>query len=170
VRAGPAGGGVGRRVQPRQHGHPHLDVAALQPAHLRGLGVRQRAEVAVLDGDQRGVVEGEVDLELDQRAQLGGGVGAGLGHPLAPAGEQALADPHEHLGEHRVLAREVPVDRRAGDTDRRADVVHADRPGAPLGEQLRGRLEDLLPARGAIGIGVQCRVAHGGHPRMLAPM
>ena len=70
VRARPAGGGVRRWMQPGQHGHPDLHVAALQPAHLGGVGVGQRAEVAVLHGDQRRVVQCEVDLEGDQRPQL----------------------------------------------------------------------------------------------------
>ena len=41
--------------------------------------------------------------------------------------------------EHRRLAREVPVDRRAADADRRAEVFDGDARVAALGEQRRGR-------------------------------
>ena len=37
--------------------------------------------------------------------------------------QEPFADPQQHLGQHRVLAGEVPVDRRAGDAHRGASLV-----------------------------------------------
>jgi hypothetical protein len=165
VRAGPAGGVTGLWLQSRQHAHPHFDVAALQPAHLGRVGIGEGAEVAVLHRDEGGVVECELDLEVDQPAQLGGGVGAGGGHPGGAAGQQPLADPQQHLGQHRVLAREVPVDGRPGHPDGRPDVVDPDRARATFGEQLGGGLQDLLPSGGPFRIGVQSRILLGPRRR-----
>ena len=61
--------------------HPDLHVAALQPAHLRGVVVGQRAQVAVLHGDQRRVVQREVDLEARSARAAGA---AGRPRPRRP--------------------------------------------------------------------------------------
>ena len=90
-------------------------------------------------------------------------------HALGAAGEQRLADPQQHLGQHRVLAGEVPVDRRAGDADRGTDVVDPDGPGAALGEELGGGPEDLVPAGGALRVGVQRCVVVGEARRARVP-
>lgn len=105
-----------------------------------------------MQGDQWAVVEGEVDVALDERVQerLGGPVTGGvLGDPQLPAGQQPLADAHEQFGEHRVLAREVPVEAGAADADGGAYLVHADPVEAALGKEAGGLLEDLLTAGGS---------------------
>ncbi len=98
------------RGQPGQHRHPHLDVAALQPADLGG-SVGERAEVAVLDRDQAGLSSAKSTWKAISPASWAAGSSPASAHLLA-AGEQSLADPQQHLGQHRVLAREVPVDGR----------------------------------------------------------
>lgn len=72
-----------------------------------------------------------------------------------PLGQQPLADADEQLGEHRVLAGEVPVEAGAADSDGGAYLVDADAVEAALGEEAGGLLEDLLAAGG-------CRDAGGG--------
>ena len=117
-------------------------------AHLLARVVGQRLPVAVLDDDQRPVPQREVDVPVDQRRQRRGGVGRGVG-PLAADLEQPLADRDQHLGEHRVLGREVLVERRPGDPARRPDVGDRDPVEAARREQLRRGREDLLaPVRG----------------------
>jgi len=57
-----------------------------------------------------------------------------------------LADAHQHLGEQALLRREVPVERRSADADRRADPVDRDAVEPVAGEQPGGLDEDLLAA------------------------
>lgn len=124
--------------------HPQLDVLPLELAHELAVGLAQPVELAVVQGDQRPVVEGEVDVPLDQggedRLRIPGRL---LDAPPA-AGQQPLADPDEQLGEHGVLAGEVPVEPGAADADRRAYLVHADAVEAALREKTSGLTEDLL--------------------------
>ncbi len=145
-------------VEVADDGHPHLDVLALESAHPLAVGVPQAVQLPVVQGDQGTVVEGEVDVALDERVQerLGGpALGGVLGDPQLPAGQQPLADADEQLGEHRVLAGEVPVEAGAADPDGGAYLVDADAVEAALGEEAGGLLEDLLAAGG-------CRDAGGG--------
>ncbi|CAM5303797.1 hypothetical protein SCALM49S_08997 [Streptomyces californicus] len=70
-----------------------------------------------------------------------------------PRSSSALADPHQQLGEHRVLAGEVPVQAGAADADGGAYLVDAHTVEAALGEEPGGLLEDLLAAGGGVGSG-----------------
>ena len=89
-------------------------------------------------------------------------VGSGLG-PLATDLEEPLADRDQHLGEHRVLGREVLVERRPGDPAGRADVGDAHPVEAARREQLRRGREDLLAARKLLGRhGTRLAVANPG--------
>jgi hypothetical protein len=65
-------------------------------------------------------------------------VPVGLRQPALAAGQQLPADPHQQLGEHRVLAREVPVQAGAADADRRPYLVDPDAVETALGEEPRG--------------------------------
>ncbi|MGC0426287.1 hypothetical protein RKD32_002642 [Streptomyces sp. SAI-195] len=75
-------------------------------------------------------------------------------------GQQRVADPDQQLGEHRVLAREVPVQAGAADPDGGAYLVDAHPVEAALGEEPGGLLEDLLAAGGGVGSG-----GHGTNSR-----
>lgn len=66
-----------------------------------------------------------------------------------PCGQQPLADADEQFGEHRVLAREVPVEAGAADADGGTYLVDADPVEAALGKEAGGLLEDLLAAGGS---------------------
>ena len=140
VRARPAGGasaagvqpGRGRRPTPRRSG-----AAAGAPGAASALAAatpRSRSCTVISAGLSRA----KSTWKSTRARSWAAGVGAGRGDPLGAAGEQPLADPHQHLGEHRVLAGEVPVDRRAGDADGRADVVHA-RPRGSRARRTAGR-------------------------------
>ena len=132
-------------IEQLQLGGPEVDVLPLERAHpLAGVG-RQRLPVAVLHHDQRSVPQREVDVPVDQGGQRSLGVGR-LGDPAPALPEQLLADRDQHLGEHRLLRREVLVERRPGDPARRAEVGDRDAVVAALGEQLRRRGEDLVAA------------------------
>jgi hypothetical protein len=77
-----------------QHAHPGLDVAALRPPYLP---LRRRGkvrQVAVLDSDEVGLAEGEVQVEVDQSHQCGLGV-IGSGQHRVPALQKAGADSHQ---------------------------------------------------------------------------
>ena len=73
-----------------------------------------------------------------------------------PTAQQLLADRDQHLGEHRVLGREVLVERRAGDAAGLAEVGHRVRRGSrgrrTAPRRWRGSARDatgcwLIPAR-----------------------
>ncbi len=141
-----------RRVQGADDADPDLDVLALEPPHPLAVRVAQPVQLAVVEGDQGAVVEGEVDVALDERVQKGlrGAAAPGLvlRHPPPSALQEALADPHQQLGEHRVLAGEVPVEAGAADADGGAYLVDADTVEAALGEEAGGLPQDLLAAGG----------------------
>ena len=142
---GACGGLVEVRTCPTQHVHPDLDVAALHFRHLPPGLVGQAVEVTHVDGDQRGVGQGEFHVPAHEFVQglvrVAGGVG-----PVAAAVQQLVADSGEHFREHGVLAAEMPVQRGAGDADGGADVIDAYAVEAVPGEQLRRRGQDLLAA------------------------
>ena len=142
------GAGLGRvevGAQLPQRVDPDVDVGQLQLAHRRGAVGAEVGPLAVLDDDQRGVAQGELDVPGDQRVEGGLGVG-GARRALASLRQEPLADRDERLGQDVVLAGEVLVERRAGDAARAADVVHRDAVEPALGEQGRGGVEDLLAA------------------------
>ena len=92
---------------------------------------------------RRVMYEREVDVPLDERNDGRTGV-RGLPSPEPALAEKLLADRDQHLGEHGVLAREVPVEPRAADAHRGTYLVDAHAVEAALGEEPRGLLEDLI--------------------------
>ena len=126
---------------------PDLDVLALGLAHLLPRLQRQRRPVPVLHHDQRLVVQREGDVPVDQRPQ--GLLGSRRRRdPARPTVEQLVADADQHLGEHRVLGAEVPVERRPGEPAGGAELGDGDAVEALLREQLGRDGQDLLPALG----------------------
>jgi hypothetical protein len=92
------------------------------------------------------VLQREFDVPRDQRSQCRPVVRGGGG--AAPAfGQQPLADAHQHLGEHGVLAGEVPVERGPADAARRTELADRHPVIAALGEQSRRGGDDLVAAR-----------------------
>lgn len=152
-----AGGGLGEvRVEAAYDAHPQLDVLPLELAHQLAVGVPEAVQLTVVQGDERAVVEREVDVPLDQRVEdrLGSHPGrVRIGEPPLRPGQERLADADQQLRQHRVLAREVPVEPGPADADGGAYLVDADPVEAPLGEEPCGLLEDLLSAGGGIGSG-----------------
>ena len=67
-----------RRVAAAQHCDPDLDVLTLRAAYLAFGRCREVPQVAVLDSDQIGFSEREVEVEVDEGGQRGLGVGRGL--------------------------------------------------------------------------------------------
>ena len=134
-----------------QLGGPHVDVLALQgPDPLARVG-RQRLPVAVLDDDERAAGGARSRRASRRGRRARPRASPAPGHPLAADREQLLADRDQHLGEDRVLGREVLVERRPGDAARRADLGDRDPVEAAGGEQLgRGR-QQLLAAGHRLG-------------------
>jgi len=58
-----------------QHAHPHLDVQALGAANLAFGGGRQIGEVAILNPDEVGLTQREVEVKVDQAVQRRGRIG-----------------------------------------------------------------------------------------------
>ena len=73
--------------------------------------------------------------------------------PLLAAVQQALADRDQRGDQHRLLAGEVVVQRRAGHAGGGADVVHRHAVISAGGEEADRDLEDLVPARPPPGSG-----------------
>lgn len=144
-------GGVG--VQGADHVHPQLDVLALELPHELAVAVAQPVQLAVVQGDQRAVVEGEVDVPVDERGEHLLRDAVGLGDPAPAAVQQPAGDADQQLGEHRVLAGEVPVQPGPADTHGGAYLVDADAVEAALGEEPGGLLEDLFAAGRRVGPG-----------------
>ena len=138
-------------MQPAEHGHPLLDVAALEAAHLAPVLVGEGVEVAVLHADDVGVAEREVGVERDERR------GAPRRRPRTASTtarasvEQVPADADQQRGEHRLLAGEVPVDGRPADADGGAEVFDRHAVEAAVGEERGGGLEQ---GGAAVGFGL----------------
>ena len=77
-------------VELAQHVHPDLDVLALRLAHLTLRRRGQVAQVAVLDPDQVGLAEREVEVEVDQPVERGGGRCGSATTSVAPASSRVL--------------------------------------------------------------------------------
>ncbi len=150
---GRAGGRLGQaRVDLADHLHPQLDVLPLELPHQLAVAVAQAVQLAVVQGDQRAVVQREVDVALDQGVEdAGRGHPVGLRQPPPGPGQQLAADADQQLGEHRVLAREVPVETGPADADGGAYLVDPDAVETALGEEPGGLLQDLLAAGGGVG-------------------
>lgn len=136
------------RVQFPYDLHPQLHVLALQLPYELAVGLPQPVELPVVQGDQRPVVEREVDVPVDEGGQDPLRGARRLRHAVAAAGQQPLADADEQLGQHGVLAREVPVQAGAADAHRGAYLVDADTVESARGEEAGGLTEDLLATGG----------------------
>ena len=110
---------------------------------MAGLGGQVR-ELPILDPDDVGLGQGEVDVELDEVLQrlLVGGPRC---ESLFEAEQQAFAHPDQQLDEHRLFAREVVVERGTADSDLCSEVFDRDGAIAPFGEQVPGGGEISLP-------------------------
>ncbi len=119
---------------------------------LLGAAAQHLGEVAALDLEQReevGVLGHEVDRRLGAPAQVPQRA-VGRVEDGALLAAQAEADALGQLLEQRFLVVEVPVEEALGHAGGPDDV---DDPGlgvAPLGEQLRGAVEQLLLALHAL--------------------
>lgn len=135
---------------------PQLHVLPLELPYEFAVAVPQPVQFAVVQGDQRAVVQREVDVAVDQRGEHGRRVTGRGRHTLPAAVEEPAADADEQLGEHGVLAREMAVQARPADADGRPYLIDAHAVEAALGEEPGGLVEDLLTARRCRGPG-----AHG---------
>ena len=142
-----ASASLSRAIQPAQDIDPDLDVLPLGLADLTLGGLGQVPQVAVLDADQVGLAEREVEVEVDQPVQRGRGVGR-VGDDGGRSGEQSGADPHQQLDQQRFLVGEVPVDRGPADPRGGADVLQPHGEKAALGDQPFGRGDELVAAVG----------------------
>jgi hypothetical protein len=88
-------------------------------------------------------VQRELEVPVDQDADGLGRV-ARLGDAKPADFEELLADRHEHLRQHGVLRREVPVERRAADPASGADLADRDAVEPARREQLGRGGEQLL--------------------------
>ncbi len=122
---------------------PDLDVLALGLAHLLARLEWERGPVTILYDDQRLVLEGESDVLVDERTQRLVRR-SGSTHPATTLGQQLVADADQHLGQHRVLGPEVPVDRGTGEATRSTQLGDGDAVEALLREQLGRDGQDLL--------------------------
>jgi hypothetical protein len=163
------------RAQPRlrrarqdlaQHRDPFLHVQPLQPPDLAAGRGGHVAEFPAVHGDQGRLAERELDVPAKQRVQGGGGIRRG-DDPAAALVVQRLADPQQHLRQHVFLAREVPVDARAGHADGRPDVVDGHTVVPAVGEQLRRRVEDLLAPCPVPGARRRMGLGAAQHPPIL---
>ena len=83
-----ASASLSARCSRRRTLDPDLDVLPLRLADLTLRGLGQVAQIAVLDADQIGLPEREVEMEVDQSVQRGLGVGC-IGDDSGGPGEQA---------------------------------------------------------------------------------
>ena len=134
VRPHPEFGRVGFAVQFLQHVHPQLHVVALKGADLGLVVIGEVTEIAVLDPDDVRIAQGEVDMELDQPGQGCSGIACIRHHP-ATAVEQFLAHAQQQRPQHRLLAREMPVNRGSADPCGGAEVLQGNAIEAVDGEK-----------------------------------
>ena len=125
-------GAVG--MQLAEHFDPQLDILTLQAPHAVAVLVAEAREVAILDPDDIGVVQREVDVERHEGGEPDARVALAR-QDVAAAAEELLAHLDEDRAEQRLLVGEVPVHRRAADADRSAEVFEADAAEAALGEE-----------------------------------
>ena len=146
-RDGPLSAAAGEALDDvRPHGH----VLVLERAHGPICDLRKARKIPLLHGDDVGLVQGELHVELDQRGERLRRVLRPLG-ATPPSVQQPLAHADEQLGEDVLLRAEVAVERGPGHARRGAEVVDGDPVEATGREQLRGTPEDLLPAASAAG-------------------
>jgi hypothetical protein len=113
---------------------PLLDIGALEAADLAALRLRNGLKLSLLHCDQCRIAEGELDMPAQQRLQR---IGRARRFSDAPPslGEQPVADVEQHLGEQRLLASEMPVERGAGQADGAAEVADRHAVIPPPGEE-----------------------------------
>ena len=135
------------------HVDPRLGVRALHATQPPPLLVGQMVGLLVVDLDHRALAQRELHVRLDQLTQrLLGRLGTRT--DLTRTVEELVDDAVDQRDEQLVLAREVPVDRRAAHARGRADLGDADTVEAALGDELRGRVEQALaPVLAARGLG-----------------
>ncbi len=131
-------------VYPGQHVHPEFDVVALERADLGLVLAGQVAEVLVLDPDDVRIAQRKVDVEGHESAQRRQ-VAVGIGHYLAAAVEQVLADTEQQCAEDGLLAGEVAVDRRPADARRGPEILQGHAVEALKGEERSGGGQKGLP-------------------------
>ena len=129
------------------------------------------AGVGPLDVEQRevaGVLDVEAHTGLAALAQADQRVGRRI-HRRRLGLAQAQAHRADELGEQLLLGREVPVEEALGDAGPPADVLDAGRRVAVGGEQLGGRVDELLLALAAV-LGVAAVIARPArHVRCCRP-
>lgn len=130
------------QVNATQHPNPGLDVPALSPPDLPLGGRRQAGEVPILDPNQVGFAQREVQVEVDQTVQCGGWIGGFLNDSLR-TGQQSRAYAHEQLDEQCFLVREVAVDGGTADSGGGTDVLKSHGRETALGNQLLGGGQQL---------------------------
>lgn len=81
-----------------QDAHPGFDITPLCAAHLPLGRCGQVRQIAILNPDEIRLVEGEVEVELDEAVQCCDGVTGAGHHSLAP-GQQAGAHLDEQFDE-----------------------------------------------------------------------
>ena len=106
-----------------------------------------------------GPLDGEAGQDGEHLVQIGHGLGGR---------QHGVGQPAGGVDEHRVLVREVPVDRRAADPDHGGDLVDAHPVVATLAEQLRGgqREPRLAVLRPLADLGC---CLHGAQPSCDSP-
>ena len=115
---------------------------------FRGWHVGQVALLPEVHGDDALAVEGELEVQVDQRLEDVGRRSSG-GAALPGPVEQPVDERLDHGDEQRLLGGEVAVDARAHDPGAAADVLHADGRIAALPEQ-PGRSDQQVVAPGHV--------------------
>ena len=126
-------------------GDPFLRVAALQHPHSSIHLGREACQFAILNPNDVGLAQREVNVEVDKVAQrllvrdLSGK------DARAPV-EKALARPDQEFVEHRLFVRKMSVQRGAAHPSRPAEFFDRNPVESSFGEQVRGCVEQLLAA------------------------
>src|SRR5258706_11048441 len=124
---------------------PDVDVRALQVLDSPLVALSSLDQVTKVDGDQRPVVDGKVDVHRDDRIECL--VERDVVDDGDRLGEQRVADSYKHLPEQALLAVEMVVQRRARNPDGVADVVDGDVREAALCEEIGGDRQQLVSPR-----------------------
>ncbi len=110
-------------------------------------------QVAVLDGDELGAIEGELDVGADEGRERSGRIGR-HGHHRGAVAEQLITYRDENFAEQGFLPAEVVIESRTGELELGADVVHGHAVKAPDREQARCNCHELFaPSPGFGGEG-----------------
>ena len=132
----------GARMAAPEEIDPDIDVLACAAPQALAPRLRERAALPRVDADHVPVVERERRLRANQQLELCPRLALSRFGPYQQLVQRLVEQRREDL----VLAAEVAIDRRPGDTCPGADLVHADGVESAFVEELRRRLEDLLVA------------------------